>query len=394
MIKITLLVVFAFALLAIASANMRIPLKYNPLSRKAFRNVAKRTARKYSNYPKAAPNVQITDFEDAQYYGPITIGTPGQPFKVVFDTGSSNLWVPSHKCSIFDLACDLHNQYNQEKSSTYIPNGQNFTIQYGSGGEIAGSLANDNVNIGGLEIKNQTFAQITTEKGISWIAAKFDGILGFAFESISVDHVTPVWYNLMSQGLVEQPIFGVWLSSNPQGQNGGILTLGGLDSARYTGTFTFAPLISETYWEFEVTDFQLAGKSMGWCSGGEKCHAIADTGTSLIVGPVKEIGELNTKLGAIQVGAEAIFTNCTATANLPSVDVVISGTTFTLTPEDYVLKVSEFGKTICLSGFGGIDLPPNIGPLYILGDVFIRTYYTQFDFKGQKVGFAKAVKSS
>merc|ERR1711872_993717 len=123
-------------LFAVCNALIRIPLHRMPTGRQIVNSVggdATLFAEKYGvSIPKEAPEY-LHNYLDAQYYGDMMIGTSGQPFKVIFDTGSSNLWVPSKKCPIWEVACRLHNKYDSSKSSTYKVNGTKFEIAYGSG---------------------------------------------------------------------------------------------------------------------------------------------------------------------------------------------------------------------------------------------------------------------
>eukprot|EP00735_Rhodelphis_limneticus_P009069 TRINITY_DN2519_c0_g1::TRINITY_DN2519_c0_g1_i1::g.19236::m.19236 TRINITY_DN2519_c0_g1::TRINITY_DN2519_c0_g1_i1::g.19236 ORF type:complete len:394 (+),score=73.07,sp/O93428/CATD_CHIHA/47.18/1e-125,Asp/PF00026.18/4.1e-116,TAXi_N/PF14543.1/2.5e-09,TAXi_C/PF14541.1/1.4e-05,A1_Propeptide/PF07966.7/0.00022,Asp_protease_2/PF13650.1/0.95,Asp_protease_2/PF13650.1/7.7 TRINITY_DN2519_c0_g1_i1:109-1290(+) len=326
------------------------------------------------------PEVTLGDFMDSQYYGEVDVGTPPQKFKVIYDTGSSNLWVPSKSC--YSLACLLHHKYDHGKSHSYQSNGTKMAIQYGSG-SCEGFLSKDIVSLAGLQIKDQVFGEVTKEPGLAFVAGKFDGILGLAFPAISVDGVTPVFNNMVDQKLIKDQIFSFWLARGGSTQQGGIITFGGVDPELYTGDIHYVQLSSKTYWQFTADDMKINGESVA----NGKFEAIADTGTSLITGPSHLIVELNKKLGADVSPLGTATVDCSKRSAMPEIEFVLNGKTFTLSSDDYIIEAKMFGKSQCISGFMGLDMPSG-RELWILGDVFIGKYYTVFDMENSRVGFA------
>lgn len=45
---------------------------------------------------------------------------------------------------------------------------------------------------------------------------------------------------------------------------------------------------------------------------------------------------------------------------------------------------------LCTLALHGLDVPPPTGPVWVLGASFIRKFYTEFDRRNNRIGFALA----
>ncbi|KAL0970627.1 hypothetical protein UPYG_G00244680 [Umbra pygmaea] len=371
---------------AVFAEGIRIPLvKHKSIRQKMLENGVHLPyhdpALKY--FPKkhaGSTNIHINNYADNIYYGPITIGTPPQSLQVVFDTGSANLWVYSIYCNT--QACKTHKKFNPQKSSTYRANGQTFEVSYGSG-IIDGIFAYDKVHVGSIVINNQEIGLSTNDSGNLFVVAQFDGILGLSYPTISAGGQTPVMDNMISKKLLQANIFAFYLTRGEK--QGSELSFGEVDKTKYKHPIHWTPVTDETYWQIGIQGFQVNGHKRNWCSQG--CQAIVDTGTSYLTAPQSVMRSLIQSIGASQNQYGQFEVDCSQVKKLPTLTFTISGVKFPLPPSAYIEKI----QGVCLVAISQTYLLSQNGqPLWILGDVFLKEYYSVYDRTKNRVGFATA----
>ena len=354
------------SLVGVAAAVHRVPLKKRqPESYTAFEVVDVPTL------GGSTTPVVIKDYQNAQYYGEISVGTPAQTMTVIYDTGSSNLWVPNTKKFL-----SSHSVYKHDKSSTYVSNGTEFAIEYGSG-PVSGYYSRDTMTIGEFEATDYLFAEVddTSGLGLGWTLGKFDGICGMAWGMISVDGVPTPLEALVATGDLEEQVFAFFLGDEADGE----LLIGGVDEAHYTGDFAYVPLSQLSYWEVALDSLLVGGKATG-----STAKAIVDSGTSLLAGPSEDVEVIAAAIPSAKknVAGEYIV-DCDESA-APDLTFTLGGVGYTLSFSEYIIE--NGGQ--CLLAVQGIDIPAPNGPLWILGDVFMRKYYVKFDIAGEQIGIA------
>ena len=331
---------------------------------------------------------QMQSVHAVYYIGPVEVN--GQTFQVIYDTGSNLLWVPSSDCG---STCSGRSEYSGRSADT----GQNFNVRYGSG-DVTGDLVHAPVTLADASLSSFKMGLANDVQFQDFQSSEFDGILGLAWPSLSASEDVPSLVpSLYGAGQIPQNLFTIYLA--PDG-SGGELSLGEIDETRYHGELSWLPLIAEQWWTVNLDGVQV--DSVPALSRSQV--AILDSGTSLIVGPQTQVSAL---VGSIQARAgvpvyydsnsQVYSIHCSDVKSLPNLTFALSGADnqqylYTMPGPSYVLKALSSDRSACplalqgSNGLGHVD--------WILGDPFLRTFYSVYDYQGSRVGLAAADPST
>ncbi|BEJ11288.1 hypothetical protein CspHIS471_0107100 [Cutaneotrichosporon sp. HIS471] len=356
---------------------------------------------------QAAGSAELTNI-GTSYTVDVEIGTPPQKFESLIDTGSSVMWVISNCTN--QAECGQARVFNGSASSTLLQTQNPYEIQYGRG-SAAGHVAHDQVTVGGQKVQ-AAFVMVDelTEWGMS-----ASSLIGFAPRSSS-------WFQRVIGNWAE-PDFGLHLGrslqaseSNPVANNG-LLTLGGVDSSKFTGDLHWITANTTGWWTIPMDDLKVAGQSVNLNLESSKFShmdgkpaAVIDSGTTLINGPRGPISDMYAKLNATEISNGLFVFPCT-TGKVPSVSLTFGGVEYMMNSDDVVIGASTVSYIrdrfkVTLPGADGdyycraaIDIfdPPTASfssPAWIIGAAFMRSVYTAHRLNPPAVGFAALADSS
>ncbi|SOS80917.1 plasmepsin II [Plasmodium sp. gorilla clade G1] len=324
-------------------------------------------------------NIELVDFQNIMFYGDAEVGDNQQPFTFILDTGSANLWVPSVKCTT--AGCLTKHLYDSSKSRTYEKDGTKVEMNYVSG-TVSGFFSKDLVTVGNLSLPYK-FIEVIDTNGFepTYTASTFDGILGLGWKDLSIGSVDPIVVELKNQNKIENALFTFYLPVHDK--HTGFLTIGGIEERFYEGPLTYEKLNHDLYWQITL-DAHVGNIML------EKANCIVDSGTSAITVPTDFLNKMLQNLDVIKVPFLPFYVTLCNNSKLPTFEFTSENGKYTLEPEYYLQHIEDVGPGLCMLNIIGLDFPV---PTFILGDPFMRKYFTVFDYDNHSVGIALAKKN-
>jgi len=261
-------------------------------------------------------------------------------------------------------------------------------------GDAVGQFVRDKVCVGSA-CAYADFVEMTEESKDPFEAAEWDGVLGLA-QSLS-DHVEfNIVQNLLkgglSSGTMKKPVFAVYLGR--QVEDDAEITFGDYHDNRMASSLHWVNVSQEGYWQFQFDDIIVDGKPTGLCSkhGERGCQGVLDTGSSLLMGPKKDLDailELLTFQGGTQMP-------CATSAHFPKLGFQIGSHTFEMEADEYMDR-SDPEHSDGLGNCWAHLMPvgdTGRGAIFVLGMPFLRAFYTVYDVEAKRIGIAKAKHQS
>ncbi|KAI8060021.1 aspartic peptidase domain-containing protein [Gongronella butleri] len=379
---------------------------------------------------------QSTIFNDqgSQYLLDVNIGTPGQTFTVAMDTGSADLWVPSSQCPASQ--CPF-SRFNSGNSSSFQSSGSSFNIQYGIG-SVNGTYAIDTVSVGGINVSNQQFGLATSTADIltnpqsssdgtgKSSSMQSNGILGLGYPQLTAQAsktgkpYNPVVFNMVSQNLISQPVFSIYMNSLTA--DSGEIVFGGVDNTKFTGNLVYLPVVAMSQSALTSTGtyyyWMVYGQSIG-VTGGQRDTTvnfttsasssktgsssnkalIFDTGTTLTYLPTAMAEQLMSSITSnyeYDAASGVYAVDCALqNSNASFVLSMASSSSPTTSPVTLTIPVSSMvipvTNNVCMFGLARMDSTSAIGnTMYLIGDSFLRSAYLVFDMGQNRIGIAAA----
>uniref|UniRef100_A0A0K0F108 Peptidase A1 domain-containing protein n=1 Tax=Strongyloides venezuelensis TaxID=75913 RepID=A0A0K0F108_STRVS len=340
----------------------------------------------YARKKKKAVVQNTFSFFDVQYLGNISIGTPGQKFRVVLDTGSSNLWVVDKSClksGIKNNPCNGKSAFNSKRSLTYKNKRRKFKVTY-LREDVIGNVGEDTLQILGrkrtrIKMKKIEFGQASVLPSGADIYP-FEGIMGLAFRPLSDGDVTPPLISAMHRKLLAKPLFTVHLRIIRSAISifGGKVTYGAVNKDNCGPVIGYQKLSHASYWQFTIRSVSV--NKLKFNHGFE---AIADTGSSIIGAPPAIVESIARELnGKYDPRYGYYIVDCASKTN---------GLKIKLFKMNLRVKrkhlMPKYGN-LCL-----LLLYPRVSggysPAFSFGDPFHTSYCVIYDIGNKRIGFAR-----